>query len=79
MEVVGVYKQWKRDSQVKQRVLEERRQLRKGLNVAKSQWQYGQMDYNQCLNKFDISTLLERRYMYLYQVAKRRNIHALEQ
>ena len=72
-------KQWKQGLHARQRISEERKQLRKGLRIAKSQWQYVQMDDNQCLHKYDISALLERRYMYLYEVAKRRKLHALEQ
>lgn len=65
-------------SAVKRIIAEERRKLRNGFILAKVQWQLGQNHQDRQMRKYDIVDILERRYMFLYKVAKKRKLHALE-
>ncbi|RKD22822.1 hypothetical protein BEP19_11290 [Ammoniphilus oxalaticus] len=56
-------------------VSNERRKLIEGAHLAMVQWQYSLSGENESDVMADI---LERRYMFLYETAKRRKVHALE-
>ncbi|RXT08978.1 hypothetical protein [Ammoniphilus sp. CFH 90114] len=71
-------KKLKESRLVKSKVLEERRRLLQGIDLARSQWQYGQIHQDHNGGKYQLLDILERRYMYLYQIAKKRKLHALE-
>ncbi len=60
---------------VKKRIMDERRNLLQGVRMAAKQWQYG---HTQQERSYVLMDILERRYMYLYGIAKKRNLHALE-
>ncbi len=64
--------------QVKRKIQEERRRLLYGVELAKCQWQFGQIDQDENGNKYEHVDILERRYMFLYQIAKKKKLHALE-
>lgn len=70
-----MYKKLKRRTNAKEQISLERRKLVQGVQLAMIQWQYGHDDENASEVMTD---LLERRYMFLYEVAKRRKIHSLE-
>ncbi|MEW9672650.1 hypothetical protein [Ammoniphilus sp. 3BR4] len=63
---------------VKQRIAEERRKFLKGVHLARSQWQFGQLHQDQQGREYELLDILERRYMFLYEMAKKRKLHALE-
>lgn len=71
-------KKVKENIQVKRKVQEERRRLLYGVELAKNQWQFGQINQDENGNKYELVDILERRYMFLYQIAKKQKLHALE-
>lgn len=71
-----MFQKLKTDRSVEKQLLEERRRLVEGARLAMIQWQYGfDVDHRE---RAALADLLERRYMYLYETAKQRKIHALE-
>lgn len=60
---------------IKKRILDERRKLLQAVHLAAKQWQYG---HTQEESNYVLMDILERRYMYLYRIAKKRNLNALE-
>lgn len=72
---VDMLKKLKRRTNIKEQVSFERRKLLEGVHLAMVQWQFGHEDENRNGVMMD---LLERRYMFLYEIAKKRKIHVLE-
>ena len=67
-----MFKRIKRESNIKKHVYNERKKLLEGVHLAMIQWQYGHDNRNDVM-----MDILERRYMFLYEVAKKRKIHSL--
>jgi len=72
-----MFKRIKRRINVKEQILLERRKLLEGVHLAMIQWQYGHEDEKKKKSEV-MMDLLERRYMFLYGIAKKRKIHVLE-
>lgn len=64
-----------RGTSVKRQIAIERKKLLEGIHLAMIQWQYGHENENRGYAMMDI---LERRYMFLYETAKKRKLHVLE-
>jgi hypothetical protein len=64
---------------VKSRIAEERKKLLEGVNLAKVQWQMVHEHQEGDCRKYDLLDILERRYMYLLNVAKKRKLHVIRE
>lgn len=73
-----VFGKLKESISVKKQVAEERKKLLQGVHLACRQWQYGQDHLNQRNDDQVIKDMLERRFIFLYQIAKKRKLHVLE-
>lgn len=60
-------------------IIDERRRLLMGIQLAKHQWQFGEGHQDESDRKFNLQDILERRYMYLLNVAKKQKLHALRE
>lgn len=63
---------------VKRKIAEERRKFLKGVHLARSQWQFGRIHQDHQGREYELIKILERRYMFLYEMAKKKKLHALE-
>jgi hypothetical protein len=70
---------WKQRKLARKWTISDRQRLLSAVGLAQRQWQYGLNHLDEDERKFDVVRVLERRYMFLYQVVKKRKIHLADQ
>jgi hypothetical protein len=73
-----MFQAWKERRMARNWTISDRQQLLFAVGLAQRQWQYGQNHLDEDERKMDVVTVLERRYMFLYQVAKKRKLNLLK-
>jgi hypothetical protein len=73
-----MFQAWKERRMARSWTISDRQQLLSAVGLAQRQWQYGQNHLDEDERKMDVITVLERRYMFLYQVAKKRKLNLLK-
>ena len=61
----------------RERIWEERQQLLRGVDLAMEQWRYVTTHLDEGSRKYDVIEIMERRYMFLLNTAKKQKLHAL--